>query len=79
MQIIQYDVSDMTHIRFDYWTETSFNGDVKIESPGQAATPAVAFEGDSQWHTVEIALVDYTTLNPSVDFGQMAHLILEEY
>ena len=28
-------------------------------------------------HTVEIALVDYTTLNPSVDFGQMAHLIIE--
>ena len=26
---------------------------------------------------MEIALVDYTTLNPSVDFGQMAHLILE--
>ena len=72
-----YDVSDMTHIRFDYWTETSFNGVAKIESPGQAATPAVAFEGDSQWHTVEIALVDYTTLNPSVDFGQMAHLIIE--
>ena len=72
-----YDVSDMTHIRFDYWTETSFNGIAKIESPGEAATPAVAFEGDSQWHTVEIALVDYTTLNPSVDFGQMAHLIIE--
>lgn len=72
-----YDVSDMTHVRFDYWTETAFNGIAKIEAGGQAATPAVAFQGDSQWHTVEIALSDYTALNPALDFGLMNHLIIE--
>ena len=73
-----YDVSDMTHIRVDYWTETGFEGILKLEAAGGKAYSApVSYVGDSQWHTVEIALTDYTDANSEIDMGAMAHIIVE--
>lgn len=69
------DVTTTTHLRIDYWTETSFEGDVTLEAPaGTAHSVPVSYVGDSQWHTIEIPLSDYTTGNANMDFGTFQHM-----